>query len=74
MTPNPLSERYRIYRVGTDNEPMILATCETPLDLGYALVLLAGEGEFEGKRIGVMDRPDPDKPGTWITNPFEKGQ
>lgn len=72
MPYDPASERFRIYTLDTtDAEPLILATCATPEDLGYALALLASEGEFDRKRVGVLDRRDPDRTGVWVINPFE---
>jgi hypothetical protein len=48
----------------------LVATATDPESLGVALVTLAAEGEWEGCPLGLLDKPDPDKPGTWLIKPW----
>jgi hypothetical protein len=67
--PNTPATRMRIYtRVGGDLR--CIAACATPEAMGVALATLAAEGEFDGKLVGVMDRPGDDEPGHWLFRPF----
>lgn len=61
----------RIYRVRGGLAPICLATCGAD-SLGFALMTLAEEGEFDGWRVGIMHRPDPQQQGNWIINPYEE--
>lgn len=66
--PNSPATRYRIYSRVYDDLRCI-AAAPTPEALGVALVTMGEEGEFDGKLVGVMDRPG-DEPGTWIVKPW----
>lgn len=67
--PSTPATRMRIYtRVGGDLR--CIAACADAESLGVALVTLAADGEFDGKLVGVMDRPDADEPGRWLFRPF----
>jgi hypothetical protein len=48
----------------------LVATATDPESLGVALVTLAAEGEWEGCPLGLLDKPDPDKPGRWLIKPW----
>lgn len=66
-------ERFHIYAVPPigrrDNAPRLLATTDRD-GIGTALVTLADEGEFEGSRIGVLERSPEEERGRWIINPY----
>lgn len=63
---------YRIYRLRSGGRPECIATTATKEGVGTALVTLGEEGEFEDATAGVMHRPDPALPGTWLVNPWPK--
>ena len=66
--PNSIETRYRIYSRVYDDLRCI-AAAPTPEALGVALVTMGEEGEFDGKLVGVMDRPT-DEPGRWLVKPW----
>ena len=73
MTWRSERERFGIYRV-RGGQPELVATTPDAEGVGVTLVTLAGEGEFAGVRVGVLDsRGDADGTGLWIVNPYEKG-
>jgi hypothetical protein len=46
-----------------------IARCDTPADIGVALVTLATEGEFDGCPFGLID--DQGEPGLkWLVRPW----
>ncbi len=47
----------------------LVATCETPADLGMAIYTLGTEGEFDNCPIGVMHR-EQGETGTWLVLPW----
>lgn len=68
MVTNP--ERFRLYRLFPNGELKVLATAATLDDAGYAIGVLASEGELEGCTIGILDRPVEDGTGSWVLSPF----
>ena len=64
--------RFRIYRLRV-GELEIVASTETPEDMGYALFHLDGEGEYvDDDSCGVLDTAD--DPGHWVVHPFTLGR
>lgn len=66
--PRDERERYRIYRLDPDGGRTIVATCGSPEAIGVALVTLAGEGEFDGRPVGILDGVDE----RWLVNPWAR--
>lgn len=70
--PHPSGlDRFAIYRVERrslfSQRPRHARLAETSLDgVGLTLTTLHGEGEFDGWRIGILDR----QTRHWIVNPF----
>lgn len=64
---------FRIY-VLRDDEPHEL--CSTSRDgLGLALATMVTEGEITGgDRVGILYRPDEERPGLWLVNPWAVGR
>lgn len=50
-----IRQRFRIYRVGRDGEPELVATVGTEEGVGVAFCTLAREGEFEDGCAGLLD-------------------
>lgn len=64
--------RFRIYRLRA-GELELVASCETPEEMGYALFHLTGEGEYvDDDSCGVLDTAD--DPGHWVVHPFTLGR
>lgn len=64
--------RFRIYRLRA-GDLAIVASCETPEEMGYALFHLSGDGEFpDDDCVGVLDTAE--DPGHWVVNPFTLGR
>ncbi len=68
-----MDRAYRLY-VLEGGVPQVI--CETSMDgLGLALSTMVAEGEItEGDRVGVLYRPNEERPGIWLINPFGKGR
>jgi hypothetical protein len=62
-------ERFRLYRVGRDGAPELVATCGTPEAVGVALVTLGREGEWLNACVGVLDSQG-EKGQRWLSNPW----
>jgi len=66
---NP-KERYRIYRRRvSDDDPYLLATCETEADVGVAICEMAREGQFDDAAVGILDRLG-EKGKRWLVLPW----
>ncbi len=48
----------------------LMATCDTPADLGLAIFTLGSEEEFDDCPMGVMLRPEGES-GTWLIKPWK---
>lgn len=67
---NDPQQRYRIYRARTSNEdPHLLATCETEEAVGVAICTMAREGEFHDAAVGILDRLG-EKGKRWLVTPY----
>lgn len=68
-------EAFRLYR-RRQGTLTCIATCADPQALGVALCTLHSEDEWgrPSDRVGILHRPDPDQPGTWIVSPFVSGE
>lgn len=54
--------------------PRKIAACDGD-SLAFTLDTLHEEGQITSdSRIGILHRPDPEKPGTWLINPYAKGR
>ncbi len=63
------NERYQLYVVDTHNKRHQLATTDSMEAIGTAIRTLGEEGEFDGKRLGILDRFE----HRWIVNPWAQG-
>jgi hypothetical protein len=71
MTPDPEDTRYLLYVL---RKGRLVQLSRTSKDgIGTAIVQHALDGEFMDGLLGVLDRPDDARPGTWIVNPFSAG-
>lgn len=70
---------YLVYEVtqGTSfphSPPKQIAACDGD-SLAFTLDTLHEEGQIvSDSRIGIMHRPDAEKPGTWLVNPYARGR
>ena len=63
---------YVVEKGETPNVRRLRCVAACPEDsLGFALRTLAEEGQITAAHaIGILDRPEPGKPGRWLVNPF----
>lgn len=73
VAPRDMTNRFRIYRMRYDKLDL-LATAETPGDVGSAIVTLGAEGEFTETCFGLLDTHGTDQAdGTWLVHPWNTG-
>lgn len=66
---NDERQRFRLYKVGRDGSPELVATTATPEGVGVAIVTLGREGEWENTCVGVLDSMG-EVGQKWLSNPF----
>lgn len=70
---------YLVYEVrgsaiGPSRAPEEIASCDGD-SLAFTLDTLRAEGQInDDARIGILYRPDPERPGIWIVNPYARGR
>lgn len=74
MSEHTFLERYKIYRLRA-GELQEIASTDTPGGVGQAIITLAGEDEFAGCCLGILDTCPGGVPavtGKWLVNPFTR--
>jgi hypothetical protein len=63
-------QRFRIYRLhSTDDDPYLLATCESEQAVGVTICEIAREGQLQDAAVGILDTMG-EKGQRWLVNPF----
>lgn len=70
-----MSADHHIYvRRGPENLPYLIAECEEDA-LAFTLRTLLNEGQLtQDSRVGILYRPDAQRPGIWLVNPWANGR
>lgn len=70
--PEPSETPFRVYTVGSDDQPQHLASCDD-VSLAELLLNLRKHSMIgDASRVGVMYRPVDGEPGEWLVNPFAR--
>lgn len=67
---NDPRQRFRIYRLhSTDDDPYLLATCESEQAVGVTICEIAREGQLQDAAVGILDTMG-EKGQRWLVNPY----